>query len=66
MLPDNHCGLWVDHFHFLILKNYLIKRYFVRVDFRDYFHIEPPTEGGHCDYDYLEVRVYLTTIDSLD
>ena len=29
--------------------------YFVRVDFRDYFNIEPPTNEGHCDYDYLEV-----------
>ena len=30
--------------------------YFVRVDFRDYFNIEPPTNEGNCDYDYLEVR----------
>jgi len=30
--------------------------YFVRVDFRDYFNIEPPTNEGHCDYDYLEIR----------
>ena len=29
--------------------------YFVRVDFRDFFHIEPPTNEGNCDYDYLEV-----------
>ena len=29
--------------------------YFVRVDFRDYFNIEPPTNEGNCDYDYLEV-----------
>ena len=31
--------------------------YFVRVDFRDYFNIEPPTNEGFCDYDYLEVKV---------
>ena len=30
--------------------------YFVKVDFRDFFHIEPPTNEGNCDYDYLEVR----------
>jgi len=30
--------------------------HFVRVDFRDYFNIEPPTNEGNCDYDYLEVR----------
>ena len=30
--------------------------YFVRVDFRDYFNIEPPTNEGNCAYDYLEVR----------
>ena len=29
--------------------------YFVRVDFRDFFHIEPPSNEGNCDYDYLEV-----------
>ena len=29
--------------------------YFVRVDFRDYFNIEPPSNEGNCDYDYLEV-----------
>ena len=29
--------------------------YFVRVDFRDYFNIEPPTNEGNCAYDYLEV-----------
>ena len=29
--------------------------YFVRVDFRDSFYIEPPTNEGNCDYDYLEV-----------
>ena len=33
--------------------------YFVRVDFRDYFNIEPPTNEGNCDYDYLEVRKIL-------
>ena len=32
--------------------------YFVRVDFRDYFNIEPPTNEGNCDYDYLEVRCF--------
>ena len=31
--------------------------YFVRVDFRDYFNIEPPTNEGNCDYDYLEVSL---------
>lgn len=32
--------------------------YFVRIDFRDYFHIEPPPNGGECnkDGDYLEIR----------
>jgi len=30
--------------------------YFVRVDFRDSFYIEPPTNEGNCDYDYLEIR----------
>ena len=29
--------------------------YFVRVDFRDFFRIEPPSNEGRCDYDYLEV-----------
>ena len=33
--------------------------YFVRVDFRDYFNIEPPTNEGNCDYDYLEVRCFI-------
>jgi len=41
--------------------------YFVRVDFRDYFNIEPPTNEGSCDYDYLEIRDgdqgYSTLID---
>ena len=31
--------------------------HFVRVDFRDYFDIEPATNEGNCDYDYLEVSV---------
>ena len=30
--------------------------FFVRIDFRDQFHIEPPSNEGKCDYDYLEVR----------
>jgi len=30
--------------------------YFVRVDFRDSFNIEPPSNEQSCDYDYLEVR----------
>ena len=30
--------------------------YFVRLDFRDAFWIEPPSNEGHCDYDYLEIR----------
>ena len=34
--------------------------YFVRVDFRDYFNIEPPTNEGNCDYDYLEVSIVAT------
>ena len=39
--------------------------YFVRVDFRDYFNIEPPTNEGNCDYDYLEVRGLWLEIPSL-
>ena len=40
--------------------------YFVRVDFRDYFNIEPPTNEGNCDYDYLEVRCFiLVTVTSV-
>ncbi len=27
--------------------------YFVRIDFRDAFRIEPPSNEGNCDYDYL-------------
>ena len=34
--------------------------HFVRVDFRDYFNIEPPTNEGNCDYDYLEVSIVAT------
>jgi len=30
--------------------------HFVRVDFRDFFHVEPPSNEGACEYDYLEVR----------
>ena len=30
--------------------------YFVRIDFRDVFRIEPPTTAGDCHYDYLEIR----------
>jgi len=30
--------------------------YFVRVDFRDLFRVEPPSNEGSCDYDYLEIR----------
>lgn len=30
--------------------------YFVRLDFRDFFRIEPPSNEGKCDYDYLEIR----------
>ena len=29
--------------------------YFVRIDFRDFFRIEPASNEGNCDYDYLEV-----------
>jgi len=41
--------------------------YFVRLDFRDYFHIEPPSNDGECKYDFLEIRDgdqgYSTLID---
>jgi len=30
--------------------------YFVRIDFRDFFLMEPPSNEGKCDYDYLEIR----------
>ena len=30
--------------------------YFVRIDFRDVFRIEPPSTVGKCEYDYLEIR----------
>jgi len=30
--------------------------YFVRIDFRNFFRIEPPSNEGKCDYDYLEIR----------
>jgi len=30
--------------------------YFVKVDFRDSFNIEPPSNEQNCDYDYLEIR----------
>ena len=30
--------------------------YFVRIDFRDRFNVEPPSNEGNCDYDYLEIR----------
>lgn len=30
--------------------------YFVRIDFRDMFRIEPPGTDSKCDYDYLEIR----------
>lgn len=30
--------------------------YFVRVDFRDFFKIEPPSNENRCEYDYLEIR----------
>ena len=29
--------------------------YFVRIDFRDLFRIEPASNDGKCQYDYLEV-----------
>ena len=41
-----------------IVLNSFTLWYFVRVDFRDYFNIEPPTNEGNCDYDYLEVRCF--------
>ena len=40
--------------------------YFVRVDFRDYFNIEPPTNEGNCDYDYLEVRCFILVTSLLE
>jgi len=30
--------------------------YFVRIDFRNLFRMEPPSNEGKCDYDYLEIR----------
>ena len=30
--------------------------YFVRIDFRDVFNVEPPSNEGECAYDYLEIR----------
>ena len=30
--------------------------WFVRIDFRDIFNVEPPSNEGNCDYDYLEIR----------
>ena len=30
--------------------------YFVRIDFRDMFHLEPESNTKSCDYDYLEIR----------
>jgi len=30
--------------------------YFVRIDFRDLFRIEPASNDGKCAYDYLEIR----------
>ena len=30
--------------------------YFVRIDFRDMFNVEPPSNEGDCKYDYLEIR----------
>jgi hypothetical protein len=30
--------------------------FFVRIDFRDVFRIEPPNNEGTCEYDYLEIR----------
>ena len=30
--------------------------YFVRIDFRDIFNVEPASNEGNCDYDYLEIR----------
>ena len=34
--------------------------YFVRIDFRDSFQIEPPSNEGKCEYDYLEVTDFFT------
>ena len=39
--------------------------YFVRIDFRDFFRIEPASNEGNCDYDYLEVRINLLYYQSL-
>jgi len=30
--------------------------YFVRLDFRDFFNVEPPSKDEPCEYDYLEIR----------
>ena len=30
--------------------------YFVRIDFRDVFHLEPMSIDGKCEFDYLEIR----------
>jgi len=30
--------------------------YFVRLDFRDQFNVEPPSHDEPCEYDYLEIR----------
>jgi len=32
------------------------KGYFVQLDFREAFHMEPPDTNGECLYDYLEIR----------
>ena len=40
--------------------------YFVRVDFRDFFKIEPETNAGSCDYDYLEVGKVVKKIPQSD
>lgn len=37
--------------------------YFVSIDFRDYFRIEPPSNEEKCDYDYLEVALSVSLTD---
>ena len=65
-LQDNHRWLWllfIDFYgNFLFTLLLFFCRtitadygYFVRIDFRDFFRIEPASNEGNCDYDYLEV-----------
>ena len=59
-LPSRHqlhkvsrpCCLLTSNFPRVITAEY---GYFVRIDFRDLFRIEPASNDGKCAYDYLEV-----------